>query len=95
LDWRSFSKPEITLQADALDSPVALLYGMPMLAYDGYFVGFLWVFHTDPNAVTSAPLSDVARFSGDVAERDHKGYLGRIDCQLAYSSNGWHFQRGL
>jgi hypothetical protein len=94
-DWRSFSKPEVALQADALDSPVALHYGMPVLPYEGYFVGFLWVFHTDPNAATSAPLSDVARFSAAVATRDHKGYLGRIDCQLTHSSNGWHFQRGL
>ena len=24
---------------------------------------------------------------------EHKYLLGRIDCQLAYSHNGWHFQR--
>lgn len=94
-DWCTFSKPEIALQADPLDSPMALLYGMPVLPYEGYFIGFLWIFHTDPNLVTEAPMADVARYSAGVATRDHKGYLGRIDCQLTYSSNGWHFQRSL
>lgn len=27
--------------------------------------------------------------------RDTKAYLGKIDCQLTYSHNGWHFQRTL
>ena len=71
------------------------MYGMPVLPYDDYFVGFLWIFHTDPNPVTESPTGDTSRFSRHVARRDHKGYLGRIECELTYSTNGWHFQRGL
>jgi hypothetical protein len=28
-------------------------------------------------------------------DADNKFYLGKVDCQLAYSYNGWHFQRTL
>ena len=78
-DWKTYSKPELALQTDALDSPLAELYGMPVFPYEGMYVGFAWLFHPDRRLI-SRPL---------------KGYLGYNDCQLAYSYNGWHFQRGL
>jgi hypothetical protein len=75
-DWRTFSPLELALQADALDSPCAELYGMPVIPYEHLFVGLLWLYHTDP-----------------LVDAEHKYRLGKIDCQLAYSHNGWHFQR--
>ena len=78
-DWKSFSRPELAIQADALDSPMAEIYGMPVFPYEGLFVGFVWLFHPDQALVS----------------RPGKGFLGHNDCQLAYSMNGWHFQRGL
>ena len=87
-DWRSFSKPELLLQADALDTPAAELYGMTVFPYEGMFVGFLWVYHTPPEV--SAAYSETAEIDGPI-----KFLYGTIDCQLIYSYNGWHFQRGL
>jgi len=78
-DWENFTKPELALQADALDSPLAEMYGMPVIAYQGYYIGFLWLYHVAP------------QIKGDY----HKFYDGHVDCQLAYSLNGWHFQRTL
>jgi hypothetical protein len=79
-DWRKFSEPELALEADALDTPLAQIYGMPVFPYHGWFVGLLWVFHVSPEVKGQSPL----KFLG-----------GKIDCQLSYSLNGWHFQRGL
>ena len=78
-DWRTYSKPELALQADALDTPMAEIYGMPSFPYEDMFVGFVWLFHPDQALIS----------------RPGKGYLGTNDCQLAYSWNGWHYQRGL
>ena len=75
-DWKSFSKPELILQTDALDAPLTQAYGMVVLPYEGYYLGMLWLFHCVPEPPTK--------------------YLGgHVDCQLSYSLNGWHFQRGL
>ena len=78
-DWESFTEPELALQADALDSPLAEMYGMPVVAYQGYYIGFLWLYHVAPQ----------------IEGHYHKFYDGHVDCQLAYSLNGWHFQRAL
>ena len=79
-DWRTFSEPGLALEADALDTPLAQFYGMPVFPYQGWFVGLLWVFHVSPEVKGESPL----KFLG-----------GKIDCQLTYSRDGWHFQRGL
>lgn len=75
-DWRHFTRPELAVQVDAQDEPVAETYGMPCFEYEGYFVGFLWIYH--------APQS-----------RENKYWGGRMDAQLTYSLNGWHFNRTL
>jgi len=80
MDWQSFTEPELALQADALDSPLTELYGMPVFPYEGYYVGLLWLYHVAPQVEGHSP---------------HKYYDGHVDCQLAYSLNGWHFQRTL
>ena len=87
-DWRTYSKPELLLQADALDTPSAELYGMPVFPYEGMFVGFVWIYHTPPEV--SAAYGGAPDVDGP-----YKFLHGRIDSQLVYSYNGWHFQRGL
>lgn len=39
-DWRSYTPYESCLQVDSLDEPLAEIYGMPALAYKGYYIGF-------------------------------------------------------
>ena len=85
-DWVHFSKPELALEADALDAPLTEPYGMPVIPYEGYFVGLLWLYHCPPGV-------DVEARPGPV--KPHKFLDGHVDCQLAYSLNGWHFQRCL
>lgn len=75
-DWRTYSQPELALQPDALDTPCAQAYGMPVFQYEHMFVGLLWIYHTTP-----------------VIDAEQKFLQGKIDCYLAYSYNGWHFQR--
>lgn len=77
-DWEHFSSPELALQADALDTPCAEIYGMPVFQYHQLFIGFLWIYHVSP-----------------VVNAEFKYLHGKVDCQLAYSYNGWHFQRAL
>ncbi len=50
-DWRNFSDHELVLAADALDTPLAQLYGMPVFPYAGKFVGLLWIYHTEPKSM--------------------------------------------
>lgn len=47
-DWKSFSAPELVLQADAQDSACAEVYGMPVIPYADMFIGLLWIYHVDP-----------------------------------------------
>ena len=75
-DWRSFGEQELVLMTDALDSPLAEIYGMVVFPYEGKFVGLVWIYHTDPRKL-------------------RKYFGGKTDCQIAYSYNGWHFQRTL
>lgn len=79
-DWKDFSKPELAMQADALDAPLTELYGMPVLPYEGHYVGLLWLYHCVPEVQGNSPMK-------------YRG--GHVDCQLAYSLNGWHWQRAL
>ena len=75
-DWRHFSDHELILATDALDTPLAEIYGMVVFPYEGKFVGLVWIYHTEPTSM-------------------FKYWEGTTDCQLAYSYNGWHFQRSL
>ncbi len=75
-NWQSFSAPELVLATDALDTPLAEIYGMVAFPYAGKFVGLTWIFHTEPQSLV-------------------KYWEGKTDCHLAYSYNGWHFNRSL
>ncbi len=89
-DWREFTRPELAMQADALDTPSALLYGMPVFPYEQLFVALLWVYHTDPIVYPDEKFQGLLEmFEGDDTAR----IMGKIDCHLAYSVNGWNFQR--
>lgn len=79
-DWRNFSTAELALQTDAQDTPLAEAYGMPVFPYEGIYLGLLWIYHVTPEVIGASP---------------HKFWRGKIDSQLTYSRNGWHFQRGL
>ena len=81
-DWRTFSEPEVAVMCDALDSPLAEAYGMPVFPYEGIYIGLLWIHHTVP-------------YSADDPRTLGKYWQGKTDCQLTYSYNGWHFQRTL
>ena len=78
-DWRSFSEPRLAMATDALDTPLAEVYGMPVFPYGRYFVALLWLYHVAPQV------------EGQSA---HTFRDGRVDCQLAYSLDGRYFQRG-
>ena len=78
-DARQWSGLELVMQPDPLDPPQVQMYGMPVIPYEGQFVGFLWMAHFS----NSQPLK---RFNQ---------LWGPIDCQLTYSFDGIHFQRGL
>ena len=92
-DWKTFTEPELALQPDALDTPSALFYGMPVVPYDQMFIGMLWVYHTDPSVYRRDKFltGRLQMQQGDDISR----IMGKVDCQLVYSINGWHFQRSL
>lgn len=77
-NWREFSAPVLTLQADADDRALAQHYGMYVLPYHGHFVGLLWVFYAGDAALTMQP---------------HRYRGGKLETYLAYSNNGTHWQR--
>ena len=78
-DARRWRDLQVILQPDPLDPPQMQMYGMPVVPYEGAFVGLLWAAH-----FSSAQRLD--RFNQ---------LWGPIDCQLAYSNDGVNFHRGL
>ena len=70
---------QLVMQPDLMDEPQTQFYGMPVHRYKGLFVGFLWVAHF-------ASSARLARFNQ---------LWGYIDCQLTWSWDGTHFQRGI
>jgi hypothetical protein len=81
-DWQTFSEPELALMCDSLDPPLAELYGLPVFPYEGIYIGLMWIYDTVP--YRSADPKTMRKYYG-----------GKVDCQLVYSYNGWHFQRTL
>jgi len=77
-DWRKFTDPILLLHADAEDEPLTDTYGMPVFPYEGWYIGFLWLYHGAAQFEGSSPY----KYTG-----------GKVDCQLAYSLNGMNCQR--
>jgi hypothetical protein len=78
-DALNWSEPALLLQPDPLDPPQSHFYGMPVVPYEGVFVGFLLTAHF-------ANSDRLARFNQ---------MWGTVDSQLTYSFDGLRFQRGL
>ena len=58
--------------------------------YEQMFVGLPWVYHTDPIVYPDEKFEGLlTMYAGDDIAR----IMGKIDCHVAYSINGWHFQR--
>ena len=76
-DFRNWSGPELLLQPDALDRELVELYGMPVFPYGPGYVGLLWIFHCESPEPT----------------RGFNRFVGPLDCQLAFSSDGVRFNR--
>jgi len=77
-DFISWSGPELLLQPDALDDELIELYGMPVFPYGDGYVGLPWIFHCESIEPT----------------RGFNRFIGPLDCQLAFSSDGNRFTRG-
>ena len=78
-DGKNWDGLHVILQPDLLDLPQTQFYGMPVTEYEGYYIGFLWMAH----------------FSNSDKVNRFNQLWGSIDCQLAYSFDGLHFQRGI
>ncbi len=76
-DWKTFAQPEMALWPTHFDHPMLQFYGMPVQRYEHLYIGLLWRLFCRPEGDYSAV----------------KGRGGPIDCSLAYSMDGKHFQR--
>ncbi|NMA42974.1 MAG: hypothetical protein GX946_06295 [Oligosphaeraceae bacterium] len=52
-DWQYYSPMEICLQNDSLDKPLAEIYGMPAIEYDGWFIGFPHIYADFPQILNT------------------------------------------
>jgi hypothetical protein len=77
-DWRTFTDPMLVMQSDGADEPLTDLYGLPVIPYEGMFIGLVWLYHGAAHLPNSTPY----KFTG-----------GKVDCQVAYSLNGISWQR--
>jgi len=50
-DWQSFSYPILVMEPDVLDQPLTQCYGMPVFDIGDIFVGFLWLYQTEPESI--------------------------------------------
>jgi len=82
-DWRTFTPVQLAVQADSIDEPLSVMYGMPTFEYDNYFIGLLW------------KLFDCE--SSNISAKGNQIYseLGKMSPELVYSMNGINYQRSL
>jgi hypothetical protein len=80
-DFIHWTVPKIILKPDLEDPITDEFYGMPVVKYQGKYIGFLWVFHNSPNPVFVP------------APRNLHGNQQKMDTQLAFSEDGEHFIR--
>jgi hypothetical protein len=82
-DFIHWTVPEIILRPDLQDPVTDEFYGMPVVRYQGKYIGFLWVYHNSPNPVlVPSPKSEELR-----------GNQQKLDTQLEFSEDGQHFIR--
>ena len=82
-DFTHWTTPEIILRPDAQDPITDEFYGMPVLKYQGKYIGFLWIYHNSPNPALVASLN-IAHLAGTQQT---------LETQLTYSEDGKHFTR--
>ena len=82
-DFVHWTRPEIILRPDAQDPITDEFYGMPVVKYQGKYVGFLWVYHNSPNPVLAPSIK------GEYL----RGEQQKMDTQLTFSEDGQHFMR--
>lgn len=56
-DLRLWSRPELLMSPDPFDPPCSEYYGMAVHPQEGYFLGFLSVFHTDMDDPAGAKMA--------------------------------------
>ena len=78
-DSLRWGEPKFLMQPDPLDEPCTQFYGMPVVYYEGVYIGFLFI----------------ARFMNAERLDRFNQLWGTIDSQLAYSLDGEHWNRGL
>lgn len=78
-DFREFTDFQMCLHADSLDKPLEEIYGMPSFEYDGYYIGFPYIYGEHK----------------EIDKYKYKYDSGTMKCQLAYSLNGNNWQRSL
>jgi hypothetical protein len=83
-DFVHWSEPELILRPDTQDPVADEFYQMPVVEYQGKYIGFLWVYHNSPRwagAANPPKLENV------------RGLQQKMDTQLTYSHDGKHFLR--
>jgi hypothetical protein len=82
-DFIHWTPPEIILKPDSQDPISDEFYDMPVVRYQGKYIGFLWMYHNSPNpALVRSPTLEHVR-----------GSQQALDTQLTYSSDGKNFIR--
>jgi len=83
-DFVRWTEPELILRPDTQDPVADEFYQMPVVAYAGRYVGFLWVYHNSPRWAGAANPPRLANL---------RGLQQRMDTQLTYSHDGRRFLR--
>ena len=84
VNWED--KGRILVAGDKLDPPeLSNIYGMPVLRYEGFFLGIINPFYTHPFAPTYASYHKPPDYP--------KAKVGQLDLALAYSRDGRKWQR--
>ncbi len=85
-DFVHWSPIEVILRPDGLDPLGDEFYQMPVMRYEGAYVGIVWVYH-------NAPHWPWPSGSGAFDRRQLHGAEQTLDTQLTFSHDGKHFIR--
>lgn len=83
-DFVHWSPIEVILRPDGLDPAGDQFYQMPVIRYEGNYLGFLWVYHNAPSWPWPRDIFD---------RRNLRGSEQTIDTQLTFSRDSKNFVR--
>jgi hypothetical protein len=83
-DFVHWSPIEVILRPDALDPVGDQFYQMPVMRYEGNYLGFLWVYHNAPSWPWPRDIFD---------RRNLRGSEQTLDTQLTFSRDSRNFVR--